>query len=102
MKDDDSDKPGPDTVTVTVYAPNNSPHEFVAKARERVDKLARTAVAHFAGAGLMQSADCGLVLVQDGSATPLDDTSRLDELGLRDGAVLKLVVKEPKTDGAGR
>ncbi len=98
---DDSER-GPDTLTLTVHAPNNSSHEFTIKAHERVDKLARAAVDHFAGEGLMQSTDCGLVLVNGGAATPLDDTSRLNELGLQDGAVLKLVVKEPKTDGARR
>ncbi|HWH30491.1 MAG TPA: hypothetical protein VNU26_16325 [Mycobacteriales bacterium] len=96
------DKRGPDILRVTVHAPNNSAHEFEAKAHERVDKLARTAVEHFTDAGLMQRADCGLVLVEGGTARPLDDTSRLDELDLPQGAVLKLVVKEPKTDGDGR
>ncbi len=98
---EDSER-GSGTLTLTVHAPNNSSHEFVANAHERVDKLARSAVEHFVGQGLMQRADCGLVLVDGGPAVPLDDTSRLNEVGLRDGAVLNLVVKAPKTDGVGR
>jgi hypothetical protein len=47
----------------------------------------------------MQPADCGLAVIHDGVATPLDDASRLDEDGIRTGAKLKLIVKKPKTDG---
>ncbi|MFI5062969.1 MAG: hypothetical protein ACHP9Z_03195 [Streptosporangiales bacterium] len=91
-----------DTVTVTVFAPNNAHHEFTVEATERVDKLARTAVDFFVHSGQMQPADCGLAVVRDGVATPLDDASRLDEDGIHTGAELKLLVKKPKTDGAGR
>ena len=90
-----------DTITVTVFAPNNAHHEFTVKATERVDKLARTAVDFFVSSGQMQPADCGLAVVHDGVATPLDDASRLDEDGIRTGAKLKLIVKKPKTDGNG-
>jgi hypothetical protein len=90
-----------DTITVIVYAPNNAHHEFTVAATERVDKLARTAVAFFVERGQMQPADCGLAIVHDGVATPLDDASRLDEDGIRSGAKLKLLVKKPKTDGNG-
>lgn len=88
-----------DTISVIVFAPNNAHHEFTVAATERVDKLARTAVAFFVEHGQMQPADCGLAVVHDGVATPLDDASRLDEDGIHSGAKLKLLVKKPKTDG---
>ena len=88
-----------DTIVVTVFAPNNAQHEFTVAADERVDKLARTAVGFFVDSGQMQPADCGLAVIHDGVATPLDDASRLDEDGIRTGAKLKLIVKKPKTDG---
>lgn len=91
-----------DTVTVTLFAPNNAHHEFTVEAGERVDKLARTAVDFFVDSGQMQPADCGLAVVRDGVATPLDDASRLDEDGIHTGAELKLIVKKPKTDGVGQ
>ena len=90
-----------DTITVTVLAPNNANHEFNVEAPERVVQAARTAVDFFVDSGQMQPADCGLALVSDGVATPLDDASRLDEDGVRTGAKLKLLVKKPKTDGSG-
>lgn len=88
-----------DTVVVTVFAPNNAQHEFTVAADERVDKLARTAVGFFVDSRQMQPADCGLAVIHDGVATPLDDASRLDEDDIRTGAKLKLIVKKPKTDG---
>ena len=91
-----------DTIAVTVFAPNNAHHEFTVGATERVDKLARTAVDFFVETGQMQPADCGLAVVHDGVATPLDDASLLDEDGVRTGTKLKLLVKKPKTDGHGR
>jgi hypothetical protein len=91
-----------DTITVIVFAPNNAQHEFTVAADERVDKLAWTAVAFFVDSGQMQPADCGLAVVDDGVAIPLDDASGLDEDGIRSGAKLKLIVKKPKTDGDGR
>ena len=90
-----------DTITVVVFAPNNTHHDFDARATERVDQLARTAVNYFVGIGQMQPAECGLALIRDGVAIPLDDASRLDEDGVRNGAKLKLIVKKPKTDGTG-
>lgn len=97
MKDDQ--RPGHLTISVVVHAPNNTPHTFSVDVHERMDKLAREAVAYFVTAGQMQNDACGLALVHDGVAVPLDDTSRLEEDRVQDGAVLKLVVKKPKTDG---
>jgi hypothetical protein len=89
------------TITVIIFAPSNAHHDFDASATERVDQLARTAVSFFVGIGQMQPAECGLALIRDGIAVPLDDASHLDEDEVGNGAKLKLIVKKPKTDGAG-
>jgi hypothetical protein len=86
-------------ITIEVRTPSNAPHDFTIKASSRVDKLAREAVKHFVGQGLLADGEYGLALVRDGVATPLDDASRLDEDDVVDGDVLALVAKKPKVDG---
>jgi hypothetical protein len=90
------------TIAVMVFAPSNAHHDFDARTNERADELARTAVRLFVEKGQMQPAECGLALIRDGIAIPLDDASRLNEDGVGNGSKLKLIVKKPKTDGAGQ
>jgi hypothetical protein len=90
-----------DIITIVVFAPDNASHEFPVQATEHVNKLARTAVDYFVSIRQMQPAECGLAIIRDGVAVPLNDASRLDEDGVGNGAKLKLIVKKPKTDGTG-
>ena len=86
-------------VTVTIVAPNNHSDTFTVDLHERVDKVAREAVRTFAAAHVMEQMDCGLVLVVDGVARPLDDGARLEDVGVEANSRLALVPKTPKTDG---
>lgn len=86
-------------VAVTIVAPNNHPDTFTVDLHERVDKVAREAVRTFVTARIMEQMECGLVLVVDGVARPLDDGARLEDVGVQANARLALVPKTPKTDG---
>lgn len=86
-------------VTVTVVAPNNHPDTFTVDLHERVDKVAREAVRTFVAARIMEQMECGLALVVDGVARPLDDGARLEDVGVQANSRLALVPKAPKTDG---
>lgn len=86
-------------ITVTVAAPNNASLDFKVSLHDRVDKVARKAVKAFVHDHQMESMDCGLALIINGVASPLDDSARLEETPVRNHARLVLVPKQPKTDG---
>lgn len=86
-------------VTVTIVAPNNHPDTFTVDLHERVGKVAREAVHTFVTAHIMEQMDCGLALVVNGVARPLDDSARLEDVGVEANSRLALVPKTPKTDG---
>lgn len=86
-------------VVVTVLAPNNTPREMNVDLHDRVDKVAREAVKAFVHDHQMEPMVCSLALIVDGVATKLDDTARLEEVGVRKHSRLSLIPKNPKTDG---
>jgi hypothetical protein len=88
-----------DNINVTVVAPNNASRDETVNLHDRVDKVAREAVKEFVNAHEMDSMECSLALIIDSVAAPLDDTSRIEETAVRDGARLVLIPKKPKTDG---
>lgn len=95
-----ADKPEKDKdVTVTVRTPGGASQSFDFKDNTRVDKVIRDAVTHFLGVGELAAGDYGLALVRSGAATPLDDSARLDEVGVVDADVLHLTNKAPQVDG---
>lgn len=81
-----ADRPEKDKdVSVTVRTPGGASESFDFKDNTRVDKVIREAVTHFVGTRELAAGDYGLALVRSGAATPLDDSARLDEVGVVDG-----------------
>jgi hypothetical protein len=97
--EDPTETSGKTEVHFEVAAPNNVTEQFRAPLDQLITVLARDAVESFADAGQMASHECGLALITDGQAERLADTATLREAGIRDGVLLKLIVKKPKTDG---
>ena len=97
---DPAGKPEKDKdVTVTVRTPGGASQAFDFKDNTRVDKVIREAVMHFVSTGELAGGDYGLALVRSGAARPLNDSARLDEVGVVDGDVLHLTNKGPQVDG---
>jgi len=86
-------------ISVTVRTPGGASHTFDFTRNTRVDKVIRQAVAHFVGTGELAAGDYGLALVRSGTATPLDNSTHLDDAGVVDGDVLHLTNKAPQVDG---
>ena len=98
--DDPNDK-REKTASIEVFAPSNAAHILTIKTHDRADKVARESVEYFVSVHQMDNLACTLVLIDDGVATLLDDTLRLDEIDVRDGTKFRLQVKKPKVDGNG-
>jgi multidrug efflux pump subunit AcrA (membrane-fusion protein) len=75
-------------IEVAIRTPAGAEHRFEVHRHDRVDKTARTAVAHFVAAGQLADGDYGLALLRDGQATELTDSGRLDDYGIDHDEVL--------------
>jgi hypothetical protein len=66
----------------------------------KVKQVVKKSVDHFVADGAMTPGDYRLALVVDGQAQPpLDEEKQLGDLGVKDGAVLVLVPRQPQVDG---
>jgi hypothetical protein len=70
------------------------------KTNTKVKHVVKKSVDHFVAEGAMSPGDYRLALVVDGQAQPpLDEESELGKAGVKDGALLVLVPREPQVDG---
>jgi hypothetical protein len=66
---------------------------------QRVDHVRDAAVKHFIKEGVMSDGDYVLARVVEGQASPLADSSKLEDAGVVAGDVLVLMVRGPQVDG---
>jgi hypothetical protein len=70
------------------------------KTNTKVKHVVKKSVDHFVDEGAMSPGDYRLALVVDGQAQPpLDEEAELGKAGVKDGALLVLVPREPQVDG---
>jgi hypothetical protein len=86
-------------VEVTVRTPAGASHPFRFELDELAARAAATAIGYFIEKHEIEPGDYALELIRDGQPTPIADTSRLGDYGLRDGDQLHLITAKPQVDG---
>lgn len=94
-----SDVAGHHTVDVVVRTPAGASHDFTFRLDELGATAAAKAIEHFVKHEEIEAGDYVLELVRDGVPTPIADTARLSDYGLRDGDQLHLIAAKPQVDG---
>jgi len=93
-------EPGRDhDVEVIVRTPAGADHPFRFKLDELGARAAATAIDYFVEKHEIEAGDYALELIRDGQPTPIADTARLGDYGLRDGDQLHLITVKPQVDG---